>query len=240
MREATGLILGGKVKLGTSVCDKPGTSVSGDDEIQVEGRKKYASRGGLKLEAALKAFGVNPDSKVCADAGCANGGFTDVLIQSGAAKVFAIDTSYGELDWNLRENPSVVVMERTNAAHLDSLPEPVDLVVIDISLLPSKMILPSVKKWLKADGEIVMLLKPQYELPAELVPQGGIIKDSKLHKQVITSSITWCLENGLVPSDLIKSPIKGGGGNVEFLLHIKLKGESPALEHFIKKGLGND
>ena len=237
--EATGLILSGKVKVNDQVCDKPGTQVSLDANISTGEQKKYVSRGGLKLEAALKAFEINPRDKICADAGCSTGGFTDVLLKSDATKVYAIDTAYGELDWSLREDSRVVVMERTNVTQLNSLPEAVDLVTIDLSLLSSKLILPVVRDWIKESGDIVLLLKPQYELDSDKVPTGGVIKDTNVHKKILENTLSWCLENNLYPRGLIKSPIKGGEGNTEFLVHIKISGEAQDTNTLISEVLSN-
>ena len=238
-REATGLVLSGKVKVEGKVCDKPGTQVSLDANISTDEQKKYVSRGGLKLEKALKAFNINPKDKVCADAGSSTGGFTDVLLKSGAKKVYAIDTAYGELDWSLREDQRVIVMERTNATRLEALPELVDLVTIDLSLLSSKLILPVVKNWINEAGDIILLLKPQYELDSNKVPAGGVIKDSNLRRRILQNSMTWCLDNNLNPMGLIKSPIKGGEGNTEFLMHIKVDAKSIDTNSLIDKALSN-
>ena len=239
-REATGLILSGKVKVEDQICDKPGTQVSLDANISTGKQKKYVSRGALKLEAALKAFDINPKNKICADAGSSTGGFTDVLIKSDAAKVYAIDTAYGELDWSLREDSRVIVMERTNVTQLDALPELVDLVTIDLSLLSSKLILPVVKNWINDSGDIVLLLKPQYELDSDKVPAGGVIKDPSIHREVLKDATNCCIESNLNPSGLIKSPIKGGEGNTEFLMHIKTGTKDLSPDFLIDKVLSDE
>lgn len=239
-REAKGLILSGKVKLNGQLCDKPGTMVLPDAEITTLEQKKYVSRGGLKLEAALAEFEINPSNKICADAGCSTGGFTEVLLKFGAKKIFAIDTAYGELDWNLRESPNVEVMERCNVLELSKLPELVDLLTVDLSLLSSKLILPVIKNWLKETGEIVFLLKPQYELDSDKVPEGGIIKDTEIHKKVLLDFLEISAKNSLFPFNIIKSPIKGGQGNTEFLIGIKKQAVQFDAEKLIEQVLLNE
>ncbi|MEZ4754408.1 MAG: TlyA family RNA methyltransferase [Bdellovibrionota bacterium] len=238
-REAHGLILAGKVRVKDQICDKPGTQIADVELISIANQKKFVSRGGLKLDAALKAFDIDPKGKICADAGCSTGGFSDVLLQNGAAKIYAIDTAYGELDWKIRDDARVEVMERTNVVRLEQLPELVELIVVDVSLLGSEFILPVIKNWLTDSGEIVLLLKPQYELAPEKVPNGGIITAVNLHKEVIIKFADSCVENQLYPVNLIRSPIKGGQGNIEFLVHIKKQLTEIGLssDALIQKGL---
>ncbi len=156
----------------------------------------YVSRGGFKLAGALQAFGLDVTGRTCVDVGACTGGFTDVLLQNGAARVYAIDVGYGQLDWKLRQDPRVVVMERTNARYLESLPEAVSFVSIDVSFISLKLILPAVKKWITPDADIVALIKPQFEAGRKQVGKGGIVKDPAVHGQVLTDLLTWSQENG--------------------------------------------
>lgn len=184
--------------------------------------KKYVSRGGLKLEAALDHFAIDVSDLTCADLGCSTGGFTDVLLSKGAKNVYAVDTAYGELDWKLRNDKRVVVMERTNAARVE-LPERVELVTIDISLVPLQAILPNVKTLAKPDAPIIALVKPQYQAKREDVPRGGVIKDEQVREKTLTDLIEWSKQNGFEYIGHIESPIRGKGGNVEYLVVISNK-----------------
>jgi 23S rRNA (cytidine1920-2'-O)/16S rRNA (cytidine1409-2'-O)-methyltransferase len=158
---------------------------------------------------------------VAADVGACTGGFTDCLLQRGAAKVYAIDVGYGQLDWRLRQDERVVVMERTNARYLDSLPEPPDLVVVDVSFISLKLILPMARSWLQPEGEMVALVKPQFEAGRKQVGKGGVVHDPAVHRLVVEDTLTWAAEQGLGPQGLIRSPIKGPAGNVEFLIWLQ-------------------
>lgn len=189
----------------------------------------FASRGGVKLQAALGEFGLSVEGKICADAGCSTGGFTDVLLRSGAAKVFAIDTAYGELAWTLRNDPRVVVLERTNVRKLESLEEPAEVVTVDISLISALKILPSIKGWLASHADLVVLIKPQYEALKEELPRGAIITDPNTHRNILSRTLQSLKEElELHPVALISSPITGSGGNKEFLVH--LSNTAPAKE----------
>ncbi|MBN8549840.1 MAG: TlyA family RNA methyltransferase [Deltaproteobacteria bacterium] len=219
-KEAEGLILSGQVRVAGTPLSKVGMPVDPDAILEIKGKQAFASRGGLKLAAALDAFSVSARAKICADVGCSSGGFTDVLIQGGAAKVFAIDVGYGDLAWHLRSNPNVVVMERTNATQLQSLPETIDLISIDVSLLSLRKVLPVVKHWLSANGEIVALVKPQYEARPDQLPEGAVIEDAAVHTEIVTALLEFCAAEGLFAHGLIASPIRGMGGNKEFLVHL--------------------
>jgi 23S rRNA (cytidine1920-2'-O)/16S rRNA (cytidine1409-2'-O)-methyltransferase len=172
---AQALIIAGKVRVDDRVMSKPGTQVSTEAVIAVEQDSLYVSRGGLKLAAALDAFELDPTGVICADVGASTGGFTDVLLQRGAVRVYAIDVGYGQLAWKLRQDERVVVMERTNARYLESLPEPVSLVTVDASFISKKLILPVAKKWLATPGHIVALIKPQFEAGRGQVGKGGVV-----------------------------------------------------------------
>jgi len=222
---AQALILAGDVTVGERVIDKAGTPVDPSAEIEVRAPLPYVSRGGYKLAGALDAFGVNPAGCVCADIGASTGGFTDVLLQRGAAKVYAIDVGYGQLAWKLRQDPRVVVMDRVNARHLKQLPEPVDLVVIDVSFISLEPILRAALSFLKAQGEIIALIKPQFEAGREQVGRGGIVRDPAVHRAVVEKISRFAETIDLEPLNVIESPIKGTEGNTEFLIHLRRRVE---------------
>jgi len=216
------LILAGEVTVDGQLVDKPGTRVPADARLEVRQPPPYVSRGGLKLAAALDEFDLPVGGLVAADVGASTGGFTDCLLQRGAARVYAIDVGYGQLDWRLRQDPRVVVMERTNARHLGSLPEPVDLVVIDVSFISLTLILPPAFAVLKPDGHVVCLVKPQFELARALVGKGGIVRDPALHLDAVDKIRSFvagpCRRSW---AGLIESPITGADGNREFLAWIR-------------------
>ncbi|MFQ5854096.1 MAG: TlyA family RNA methyltransferase [Anaerolineae bacterium] len=211
------LIRAGQVLVNDHVHDKPGMQVPADADIRIRERLPYVSRGGLKLEAALDAFQINVSGAVGADVGASTGGFTDCLLQRGAARMFAIDVGYGQLAWSLRQDQRVVVMERTNVRYLDQLPEPVDLATIDVSFISLRLVLPKVAGWLKPAGQIIALIKPQFEAGPEDVGKGGIVRDSKVHRRVLLEILGFAEEQGLRVRGLIPSPVTGAQGNVEFL-----------------------
>ncbi len=216
--DAERLIRAGLVRVGEECIDKPGTAVSDNSIVSVAERKKYVGRGALKLEAAFSSFALSATGRICADVGACTGGFTEVLLQQGASRVYAIDVGYGDLDWRIRSDARVVVMERTNARYLESLPDPVSLVSIDVSFISLRVILPAVCKWLGAGGEVVALIKPQFEAPRGEVGEGGIVTDPTVHDRVIEQIIEFLPSVGLKKRGLEVSPILGGEGNKEFLL----------------------
>lgn len=218
------LVLAGEVFIGENRADKPGMPVPIDARVHIRRGLPYVSRGGLKLEAALDAFALQVSDLTCADVGASTGGFTDCLLKRGAARVYAIDVGYGQLDWKLRRDPRVVVMERTNARYLESLPEPVDLATIDASFISLRLILPRVYGWLKPDGQVVTLIKPQFEAGRDQVGKGGVVRDPAIHTDVLKRVLTWVNAQGLTPLGVIRSPITGPAGNVEFLAHFKRGG----------------
>ncbi len=226
--KAQALILAGEVLVDGQRVDKAGTAVPPSAVIELKTPMPYVGRGGFKLAAALEQFRVTVSGRVCADVGACTGGFTDVLLQNGAARVYAIDVGYGQLDWKLRQDERVVVMERTNARYLESLPEPVHFVCIDVSFISLRLILPAVQRWLATGGEgvseVVALVKPQFEAGPEYVGKGGIVRDTAVHRQVLQEIVGWCRENGFVPMGLMRSPLTGTDGNVEFLLWLRLMG----------------
>ena len=171
------LIMAGEVLVNDRVADKPGMQIAAEAAIRIKEPLPYVSRGGLKLAAALDRFSIPIARMICADVGASTGGFTDCLLQRGAAKVYAIDVGYGQLDWKLRSDPRVVVMDRTNARYVDSLPEPIGLAVIDASFISLRLILPAGLKWLSAEAHIVALIKPQFEAGRDRVGKGGVVRD---------------------------------------------------------------
>jgi len=221
-------VMAGEVLVDGKRVDKPGTKIARDAEIELIASMPYASRGGFKLAGALDAAALSVAGKICADVGACTGGFSDVLLQRGAERVYAIDVGYGQLDWKLRQDRRVVVMERTNARYLDALPEAVAFVAIDVSFISLKLILPAVQKWLTADGDIVALIKPQFEAGPKQVGKGGVVKDPAVHRQVLEEILGWSFENGLFPQALFRSSIQGAGGNTEFLVHLRPHAVMPA------------
>jgi len=218
--QAQRLIMAGQVRLGDRVVDKPGMRVPVEGApLLVTGGLPYASRGGFKLAAALDAFDLDVTGWVVADVGASTGGFTDCLLQRGVARVYAIDVGYGQLAWKLRQDPRVVVLDRTNARYLDHLPEAIDLATVDVSFISLTLILPAVLGWLRPGGQIVTLVKPQFEAGRERVGKGGVVRDPVVHRAVLEELVAWAEMEGLRLVNLIRSPITGPAGNVEFLAH---------------------
>ena len=219
---AKALIMAGKVTVNGQVVDKAGASVLVDSVIEVKGEDiPYVSRGGLKLETAINEFGLDVKDFTCLDVGASTGGFTDCLLQHGAKKVYAVDVGKGQLDWKLRNDPRVISIEQFNARYLTDreIPEKVDLVVIDVSFISLTKILPVVKQFLKPEGKIVALIKPQFELTKKEVDKGkGVIKDPELHKKAIEKILHFAQEIGLYPENLTLSKPRGPKGNKEFLV----------------------
>ncbi len=215
------LIMAGEVLVNDQVADKPGQLLAPDVIVRIKEPLPYVSRGGLKLAAALDRFAIPLEGSIGADVGASTGGFTDCLLQRGAAKVYAIDVGYGQLDWKLRRDPRVVVMDRTNARYLEALPEPIGVVTIDASFISLRLILPAVLKWLQPDAHVVALIKPQFEAGRERVGKGGVVRDTRVHAEVIRSIWQSASEVGFSPIDVIRSPIEGPAGNVEFLIWMR-------------------
>ena len=218
--QAQRMIEAGEVRVAGQVVDKPGTKIEADAEIVVEARAQFASRGGLKLDAALDAFAVEVAERVALDVGASTGGFTDVLLQRGAARVYAVDVGYGQLAWTLRQDPRVVVMDRVNIRYLESLPEPIDVTVIYVSFISLRLVLPVVARLSRPGGDVVALIKPQFEVGKGQVGKGGVVRDPALHRSVLDGTLTWAAATGFAPRGLIRSPIVGPAGNVEFLVHL--------------------
>ncbi len=224
------LIRAGEVLVDGQVVDKPGMRVAGGADIRLKARPPYVSRGGLKLEAALDSFTLQVAGAVAADVGASTGGFTDCLLQRGAKKVYAIDVGYGQLAWRLRQHPQVVVMERVNVRYLESLPEPIDLATVDVSFISLELVLPSVMGWLKPAGDIIALIKPQFEAGRAEVGRGGVVKDAEVHRGVLDKILAWALDHGLAVRGLMASPLKGPAGNVEFLAHLSTGRAESSIE----------
>jgi len=218
--QAQRLIMAGKVRTGDRVLDKPGMKIPVTAEVTIQEKPPFVSRGGIKLQAALDAFDVAVADTVVADVGASTGGFTDCLLQHGAARVYAIDVGHGQLAWKLRTDPRVAVMERTNARYLTALPEPIDLATIDVSFISLRLVLPAVIGWLKPGGHIIPLIKPQFEAGRQQVGKGGVVRDKAVHRQALRGVLRWATDHGLYLRGLIRSPITGPAGNIEFLAHL--------------------
>ena len=216
---AQALILAGKVRVAGETVRKPDRSVSEDAAISVESGPDYASRGALKLGPALETFAIDPAGRVCADVGASTGGFTDVLLRRGAARVYAIDVGRGLLHWRLRQDPRVVVIERLNARELDSFPEPVSLVVIDVSFIGLEKVLPAVRR-AAPDAEVVALFKPQFQASRAEVGKGGIVRDAAAVEAALRRLREWCAGNGYAVKAEAQSAITGAEGNQEIFLHL--------------------
>lgn len=227
--KAQAYVMAGEVRVNGEVVTKSGMKVSAEADLTLANVMPYVSRGGYKLAGALEQFAIDVTGCTAADVGACTGGFTDVLLQNGASKVFAIDVGYGQLDWKLRTDERVVVLERTNARYLEALDEQVNFVVIDVSFISLKLILPAVKKWL-VDGSfhIVALIKPQFEAGKKQVGSGGVVRDPAVRRAVLDDILGWCVDNHLHPAGLTRSSIQGSDGNVEFL--VWLRGESTGFD----------
>ena len=222
-QRAQALIMAGKVLVNQQPADKPGSLVSSEDEITVRGEDMpYVSRGGLKLERALEYFAIDVSGRVCLDVGASTGGFTDCLLQNGAEKVFSVDVGYGQLAWKLRQNSRVVVIERTNIRHMsaDRIPEPVDLVTIDVSFISLRIVVPAILKFMADSAGIIALIKPQFEVGKGRVGKGGVVRDPELHREVNERLCDFFLQVGLVSQGIIPSPILGPKGNREFITYL--------------------
>jgi 23S rRNA (cytidine1920-2'-O)/16S rRNA (cytidine1409-2'-O)-methyltransferase len=202
------------------IVDKPGKRVLEDVHVTIREGLRYVSRGGVKLERALALFRVDVTGKIVADVGASTGGFTDCLLQQGARTVYAIDVGYGQLAWRLRQDPRVVVLERTNIRYLDSLPDPVDLATVDVAFISLRLVLPPVIDLLQPKGEILALVKPQFEAGRDQVGKGGVVKDPAVHRAVLEKVAAWAIAAGLRVRGLVPSPIKGPSGNLEFFLYL--------------------
>ena len=254
--KAQAMIMAGQVRVDDQVTLKPATGVQSNSVLTVDSGPRFVSRGGEKLDAALEAFGIDVTGFICADVGASTGGFTDCLLQRGAAKVYAIDVGKGILHWKLRNHPKVVVMEKTNARHVESLPEPVDFVTVDASFISLKILLPVVKNWFAApaplapaghsphfrrtwgetEGGGVFLIKPQFEAGRKDVSRGdGVIRDPEIHRQVLDDVLNFAQDEGFGVKGLVRSPIQGPKGNVEFLAWLGIDIEGETVETLVQK-----
>lgn len=225
---AQAALMAGQVLVDEQKIDKPGTKVALESLVRVLGDNlPYVSRGGLKLEKAVKVFAIDLHDKIIADIGASTGGFTDCALQNGAKKVYAVDVGYGQLDWKLRTNLQVVNIERTNARYLtfEQIPELLDFITMDVAFISLDKILPVVKNFLKAEGEALALVKPQFEAGREYLSKKGVVREPKVHTMVLENVLQMAKENGFVIKGLDFSPIKGPEGNIEYLLYLARQGE---------------
>lgn len=230
--KAQALIMSGLVYVNGQKADKPGMSFEDTSDVEVRGNVcPYVSRGGLKLEKALRDFDLDPTGFVCSDSGASTGGFTDCLLKHGAKKVFAIDVGYGQLAWEIRSDPRVVTMERTNIRYVtpEDLGEALDLSVIDVSFISLKIVLPAIRELLKPAGQVLCLIKPQFEAGKEKVGKKGVVRDPAVHKEVLDAFVELAYGLGFTILGLTFSPVKGPEGNIEFLGHLT-RCDAPGIE----------
>lgn len=227
--KAKTMIMAGNVFVNNNREDKAGSTFPEDCVIEIHGTTlKYVSRGGLKLEKAMTHFGVELEGKVCMDIGASTGGFTDCMLQNGAVKVYAVDVGYGQFAWKLRQDPRVVCMEKTNIRYVtpDQIDDPLDFASVDVSFISLTKVLGPARELLKENGQMVCLIKPQFEAGREKVGKKGVVRDKKVHEEVIENVTQFALSNGFSIHALEYSPIKGPEGNIEYLVYIE-KSEEP-------------
>lgn len=237
--KAKAIIMSGIVYVDNNKEDKAGTTFEETSKIEVRGNTlKYVSRGGLKLEKAMNNFGVTLDGKVCMDVGASTGGFTDCMLQNGAVKVYSVDVGHGQLAWKLRNDDRVVCMEKTNIRYVtpDDIDDVIEFASIDVSFISLTKVLPAVRELLTQDGEIVCLIKPQFEAGREKVGKKGVVRELSTHVEVVEMIVDYARANGFRTLHLSYSPIKGPEGNIEYLLHIT-KDEKRDNEEFDIKAL---
>lgn len=238
--QAQRLVMAGKVLADGQVVLKPASVVKAEAVIEVLHPPRFVSRGGEKLSFALEAFEVSVGGRTCADVGSSTGGFTDALLQAGAVRVYSLDVGRGILHWKLRQDPRVVVMEDTNARYVENLPEPVDLITIDVSFISLKVLLPVVKRWLGSEGgQVIALIKPQFEAGRSVSARGeGVIRDPLVHRQVLVDILAYAQQEKFGINGLIRSPLMGPKGNTEFLVDFIYPSPAQAdVEGFIEKVL---
>jgi 23S rRNA (cytidine1920-2'-O)/16S rRNA (cytidine1409-2'-O)-methyltransferase len=222
-QQAQAMLLAGDVRVDGARVTKPGSMVQPSASIEVLRRPAFVSRGGDKLAHALRAFDIDPSGRTCLDVGASTGGFTDCLLQHGAAKVYAVDVGYGVLDYAIRQDSRVVVMERTNARELAPLPEECSLLTMDVSFIGVEKVLPAVCRSLEPDADLVVLVKPQFQGRREEVGKRGVVRSPLVHAAVIGRLVAWTSSNGLRLRNLTTSPLLGPEGNKEFFLHLNLE-----------------
>ena len=218
--KARALIMAGDVLVNDGPVLQAGYQLKPDDAVSLKSKPRFVSRGGEKLDHALEAFGIDVTGFTCADLGASTGGFTDCLLQRGASRVYAVDVGYGQIDQRLRDDERVIVQERVNARYLESLPEPVDIVVIDVSFISLSLIFPVAGKLLKPNGACVPLVKPQFEAGRKEVGKGGVVRDPVVHRRVLAAVAGYAGEHGFGIAGIVQSPISGPAGNIEFLMHL--------------------
>ncbi|HRF98369.1 MAG TPA: TlyA family RNA methyltransferase [Aggregatilineales bacterium] len=236
--KARAMIMAGEVTVNGVLVDKPGTKVHESDDLVLKAKPRYVSRGGEKLEGALRDFGYDPSGRICADVG-----FTDCLLQHGAEKVYAIDVGYGILDHRIRIDSRVVVIERTNARYVEKLAELVNLVVIDASFISVKILLPTVKAWLMPQADLIILIKPQFEAGKKDVGKGGVVKLASVHERILHEVLEFAVGLGFTVRGLTTSPLKGPAGNTEFLAWLSVGddvGEIIPIDHIIQNIFANN
>jgi 23S rRNA (cytidine1920-2'-O)/16S rRNA (cytidine1409-2'-O)-methyltransferase len=253
--KAQALIMAGQVRVDGQITLKPATAISPDSQLTVDSGPRFVSRGGEKLDAALETFGMDVTGFVCADVGASTGGFTDCLLQHGAARIYAIDVGKGLLDWKLRNDSRVSVMEETNARFVEKLPEPVDVVTVDASFISLKILLPVVKNWIlpqrlptiavkiekEAEGGVIALIKPQFEAGRKEVSRGsGVIRDPQIHKQVLLDVLDFARQEGFGLNGLTRSPIQGPKGNVEFLVWLVTQPDRECVDTLVEQVIPED
>lgn len=215
------LVMAGQVRVNGQVVSNPAITVEPESDLAVERGPRFVSRGGEKLEAALHAFHIAMEGRVCADVGASTGGFTDCLLQSGAARVYAIDVGRGILDWKIRRDSRVIVMEDLNARYIEQLPETVSLVTIDASFISLKVLLPVVRGWLTTPGEVLALIKPQFEAGRKQAARTkGVIRDPEVHREILKEVLDFAQQEGYEARALLRSPLLGPKGNMEFLSYL--------------------
>lgn len=228
--KAKTLIMAGQVYVDGQKADKPGDTFSEDAAVEVRGKGlPYVSRGGLKLEKAMREFGLQLQGRTCMDIGASTGGFTDCMLQNGAQRVYSVDVGYGQLAWSLRTDPRVVNLERTNARYLtrEQVPEEIDFFSVDVSFISLTLILPAVRPLLAEHGQAMCLIKPQFEAGREKVGKKGVVRDKAVHEEVIEKICSFALENGFSVLGLTFSPVKGPEGNIEYLIYLE-RSEAPS------------
>lgn len=234
--KAAAMIMAGEVRVNGRLHDKAGSMVALDAAIALKDKPRYVGRGGIKLEAALRKFGIDPAGAVCADVGASTGGFSDCLLQHGAARVYAIDVGSGIMAYRLRVDERVTLLENTNARYLEGLPESPSLVVIDVSFISLRLILPAVKRWIEPGADVVALVKPQFEAGKGEIGKGGILRSPAVHERVLHTVVEMAASLGFAPLAVMRSPITGAKGNAEFLLWLRLGGDAAAED--ISQGIG--
>ncbi len=233
--KAKALIMAGVIYVDNQKSDKPGTAYPEDTVVELRGNKlKYASRGGLKLEKALQVFPVDLNDCITMDIGASHGGFTDCMLQNGAAKVYAVDVGYGQLVWKLRNDERVVNLENTNIRYItrEQVPDMLDFFSVDVSFISLELVLPAARPLLKDGGYAVCLIKPQFEAGRDKVGKNGVVRDKKVHCEVIEKIVRFCLDNGFSVLGLDYSPVKGPAGNIEYLAFIRKEEDTKAYSEF--------